>query len=67
MHGRTSKNDRDYETIAFKRRLERSLEPTSREEVRKNWPSSPRLRKEKVKSRKVIVRERDNNLDRRGT
>jgi hypothetical protein len=52
---------------AFKRRLESSPKPTSREEVRKTWPSSPRLRKAKVKSRKVIVRERDNNLDRRGT
>jgi len=33
----------------FRRRLERSPEPTSREEVRKTWPSSTRRRKEKGK------------------
>ena len=58
---------KDYGMTAFRMRLGRSPEPTSREEVRKTWPSSPRLRKEKVKSRKVMFRERDNSLDRRGT
>jgi len=53
--------------IVFRRRLGRSPKPTSREEVSKTWPSSPRLRKAKVKPRKVTVRERDSNLDKRGT
>jgi hypothetical protein len=48
---------------AFRMILGRSPEPTSREEVRKTWPSSPRPRKEKVKSRKVTVKERDSSLD----
>jgi hypothetical protein len=67
VHERTSYTGRDYGMIAFRRRFKGILEPTSREEVRKTWPSSPRLRKEKVKSRKVMFRERDNSLDRRGT
>jgi hypothetical protein len=50
VHGRTSQTGRDYGMTTFRRRLRRSLDPTSKEEeVKKTWPSSARAKKGKDK------------------
>jgi hypothetical protein len=64
---RTFPTERGLEMIASRKRLGRSLKPTSKEMERRTWPRSIRPRREKERVPRVTMRGQPHSRERRRT